>query len=134
MQRMRGWPVVGRSLLALPHDLGAAGPAVRRGMRAQLTGLLLVLGVVAGAVVVGDAVLVGDTLDPALFAGVLGAVLCAWGTAGSAAVLLPLRAAPAAVARRHRRARANRWVPRQLDPGAPGRTRSRAPSGPIPAV
>ncbi len=98
-----------------------------RGMRAQAAGVVLL-----GSLLVG-AVLLGEAVEPALLVGMLGALLCVWGArhvgsgAGRAVV-------PAVAARDRRRALARRGVPAQRDPDAPGRTRSRAPSGLLPAV
>jgi hypothetical protein len=94
-------------------------------MTLLLLGTLLV-GVVSAA----------TATEPALLIGVLGALLCAWGVARHAADMLPRHAAagPAAAARQRRRALERQAVPRQRDPDAPGRTRSRAPSGILPAV
>jgi hypothetical protein len=76
---------------------------------------------------------VGGVGDPALVAGVVGAALiCAWGLARTVAQRTDL-AVPAIVARSHHRALAGRAVPRQRDPDAAGRTRSRAPSDATPA-
>ena len=91
----------------------------------------------AGVLLLGSlllsVVLLGETVEPALLAGVLGALLCLWGVRPGAG-----SATPAAVltiaARERRRALARRGVPAQRDPDAAGRTRSRAPSGPLPAV
>ncbi len=91
----------------------------------------------AGVLLLGSlllsAVLLGGTVEPALLVGVLGALLWVWGAHRAA-----LSAAPAAVrtvaARDRRRALARRGVPAQRDPDAAGRTRSRAPSGLLPAV
>jgi hypothetical protein len=77
--------------------------------------------------------IVGGAGDPSLVAGVVGAALvCAWGLAHTVAERRD-PAIPAVVARSHHRALAGRAVPRQRDPAAPGRTRSRAPSGDTPA-
>lgn len=74
--------------------------------------------------------------EPALVAGVLGALLCAWAVARHSAVVLPAVSGsrPVVAARDHHRALARRAVPRLRDPDAPGRTRSRAPSELFPAV
>ncbi|MCF7550044.1 DUF6412 domain-containing protein [Pseudonocardia sp. WMMC193] len=71
--------------------------------------------------------------EPSVLVGIVGAALFALGFARVAA---PSRlAGPPAVVARHRHHRdPGRRVPRLLDPDAPGRTRARAPSGPLPAV
>jgi Family of unknown function (DUF6412) len=101
-----------------------------RGVRAQAAALLLL-----GSLLVGSLV-VGASGEPALLVGVLGALVCAIGLARHAAALLPGIAGgvPAAAATARRRALAGRAIPRQCDPDAPGHTRSRAPSGLLPAV
>jgi len=77
-------------------------------------------------------VFVGGLGDPSLVAGVIGAALiCAWGLARTVGQRTDT-AVPAVVARSHHRALAGRAVPRQRDPDAAGRTRSRAPSGRYP--
>ena len=91
----------------------------------------------AGVLLLGSllisAVLLGGTVEPAVLVGVLGALLCLWSVRAGAG-----SAVPAAVrtisARERRRALARRGVPAQRDPDAAGRTRSRAPSGLLPAV
>jgi hypothetical protein len=102
------------------------------GARAQAAVTLLLL----GTLLVGLVGAAASATEPALLIGVLGALLCAWGVARHAADMLPRRAAagPAAAARQRRRALERQAVPRQRDPDAPGRTRSRAPSGILPAV
>lgn len=100
-----------------------------REMRASTAGVLLL-----GTLLLG-VLLAGEVVEPALLVGVLGALVCAWGTARHAALVLPQRgAAPAVAAREHRRTLARRAVPRQRDPDAAGHIRSRAPSGLLPAV
>lgn len=69
-----------------------------------------------------------------LVLGAVGALLLAWGVAHPALPPSALVTAPAVAARERRRALARRAVPRQRDPDAAGRTRSRAPSDPFPAV
>jgi hypothetical protein len=71
--------------------------------------------------------------EPSLALGVLGALLVVW-AAARVGVRIPGSLGPTAAARERRRALARRAVPRQRDPDAPGHTRSRAPSGPLPAV
>jgi Family of unknown function (DUF6412) len=85
----------------------------------------------ATLVVLGSLLLA--TAEPSLVLGVVAALLVVWALAHSR-LGLPAEAGPAASARERRRALARRAVPRQRDPDAPGRTRSRAPSGPVPAV
>jgi len=72
--------------------------------------------------------------EPSLVLGAVGALLLVWGVArpvGSPSTAGP---GPAVAAREHRRTLARRAVPRQRDPDAAGHTRSRAPSGLLPAV
>lgn len=67
-----------------------------------------------------------------LLVGAIGALLCAsYALARSGAVVPSATAGngPVVAARDHHRALARRAVPRLRDPDAPGRTRSRAPSG-----
>jgi Family of unknown function (DUF6412) len=73
----------------------------------------------------------GSGAEPSLVVGLVAALLvfCA-----AAALPVPGETASAASARERRRALARRAVPRQRDPDAPGRARSRAPSGSLPAV
>ena len=85
------------------------------------------------ALVAATVAVVGSVGDPSLVAGVVGAALiCAWGLARTVSRRTDL-AVPAVVARSHHRALAGRAVPRQCDPDAAGRTRSRAPSDYTPA-
>lgn len=77
-----------------------------------------------------------DGTEPSLLLGMLGALLVAWGVArytaaGPSAVA---GSGPVVAALHHHRALAGRAVPRQRDPDAAGHTRSRAPSGLLPAV
>jgi hypothetical protein len=97
-----------------------------REVRARVAAALLLAALLLGTV------LLGEVVEPALVAGVLGALLCVWAArpARAAAVL----AGPAVAARARRRALARRGTPAQRDPDAAGRTRSRAPSGLLPAV
>lgn len=99
---------------------------------AQAAGLLLLGSTLAGTVVAG----IGAVTEPSLVLGVLAALLCPWGAVHRAAVVLPTasRSGPAVAAREHHRVLARRAVPRQRDPDAAGHTRSRAPSGLLPAV
>ncbi|MBW0125470.1 hypothetical protein I4I79_29860, partial [Pseudonocardia sp. KRD-176] len=71
-----------------------------------------------------------------LVLGAVGALLLARGLAHPALPPSALVTAPAVAARERRRASARRAVPRQRDPDpdAAGRTRSRAPSDPFPAL
>jgi threonine/homoserine/homoserine lactone efflux protein len=71
--------------------------------------------------------------EPSLILWVLGALVLVW-VVVRAARPLPGANGPAAAARERRRTQARRAVPRQRDPDAPGHTRSRAPSGLLPAV
>lgn len=99
---------------------------------AQVTGLLLLVTVLLGSALAGDALLA----EPSLLLGALGALLLAWGVVGRADAL-PLAVAgsgSAIAARDHHRALARRAVPRQRDPDAAGHTRSRAPSELPPAA
>lgn len=95
---------------------------------ASVSGVLLLLSVLLGASV-ADGVLT----EPSLLIGAVGALLLAWGIAAPAAPPA-LPAGVAVAAREHRRALARCAVPRQRDPDAAGHTRSRAPSGLLPAV
>lgn len=97
-------------------------PSLRTVLRVLLLGSVLVA--------------VSTVTEPSLLVGVLGALLCAWGLASRSMAILPTAAAygPAVAARDHHRALARRAVPRQRDPDAAGHTRSRAPSGLLPAV
>lgn len=90
----------------------------------------------AAALLLLGSFLVGAMAEPTLVVGVLGAVLCAIGLAHHTAAVLPAitGAVPAVAARERRRALARRAVPRQRDPDAAGHTRSRAPSGLLPAA
>lgn len=94
---------------------------------AQVSGLLLL------AVLIGSSLADGGLTEPSLLLGAVGALLLAWGIAHRIALLAP-PAGPAAAAQAHRRALARGAVPRQRDPDAAGHTRSRAPSGILPAV
>jgi hypothetical protein len=95
--------------------------------------LVALASVVLASVVLTAAAPTGDT---ALVVGVLGTLLVAWAAARSVAVVLPALtgSGPVVAARDHHRALARRPVPRHRDPDAPGHTRSRAPSEPVPAV
>lgn len=95
---------------------------------ARASGLLLLVSALLGASL-ADGVL----MEPSLLLGAVGALLLAWGVARP--VVLPAPpVGPASAARAHRRALARRGAPRQRDPDAAGRTRSRAPSEALPAV
>jgi hypothetical protein len=109
-----------------------------RAAAARVYGALLSVPV-SGPVLLGVAALfsaVSGALAPEtspLLVGAIGALLCAsFALARSAAVVPPAAAGygPVVAARDHHRALARRAVPRLRDPDAPGRTRSRAPSGP----
>jgi uncharacterized protein DUF6412 len=82
------------------------------------------------------AVLAGTTAEPAVLVGAIGTLVVAWAVACEVAAVLPLLTGtgPVIAARDHHRALARRPVPRHRDPDAPGHTRSRAPSEPLPAV
>ncbi len=103
-----------------------------RGAVVQAAGLLLLGSTLVGTAVAGT----GAITEPSLVLGVLAALLCAWGALRHVAVVLPTASGsgPAVAAREHHRVLARRAVPRQRDPDAAGHTRSRAPSGLIPAV
>ncbi|MBW0111909.1 hypothetical protein I4I84_24660, partial [Pseudonocardia sp. KRD-182] len=75
-----------------------------------------------------------DDAGSSLVLGAVGALLLARGLAHPALPPSALVTAPAVAARERRRASARRAVPRQRDPDAAGRTRSRAPSDPFPAL
>ncbi|WP_300013768.1 DUF6412 domain-containing protein [Pseudonocardia sp.] len=99
-----------------------------RGTWAQVSGALLLLSVLLGASMAD-----GALAEPSLLIGAVGALLLAWGAARPA-VPPALPAGVAVAAREHRRALARLAAPRQRDPDAPGHTRSRAPSGLLPAA
>ncbi|MCY7344149.1 MAG: DUF6412 domain-containing protein [Pseudonocardia sp.] len=105
-------------------------------LRAILLRPILLLSILLGSFVLGAAVAGDAALNPFLLVGALGALLCAWGMARHHAVVLRSAAGgvPAVAARDHHRALARRAVPGQRDPDAAGHARSRAPSGPVPAV
>lgn len=98
-----------------------------REVRARVAAALLLAALLLGTV------LLGEVVEPALVAGVLGALLCAVAAARPVRTAAAL-AGPAVAARARRRALARRGTPAQRDPDAAGRTRSRAPSGLLPAV
>ena len=95
---------------------------------AQASGFLLLL-----SVLLGSSLTDGVLAEPALLLGAVGALLLAWGVVRPAG--LPSRVpGPPVAARDRRRTLARAAVPRQRDPDAAGHTRSRAPSGLLPAV
>ncbi|MDN5748017.1 MAG: DUF6412 domain-containing protein [Pseudonocardia sp.] len=98
---------------------------------AQASGVLLLL-----SVLLGTSLTDGTFVEPSsLVLGAVGALLFAWGFTRPVGRASPTAGTgPAVAARGHRRALARRAVPRQRDPDAPGHTRSRAPSGLLPAV
>jgi hypothetical protein len=74
--------------------------------------------------------------EPGVVIGVVGVALLAWGMARHASAVLRATAGsgPATAVRALRRSLDRAPAPRQQDPDAPGHTRPRAPSGPLPAV
>jgi hypothetical protein len=96
--------------------------------------------VLAGMITVALAGLVAATQPaPATevfgLVGIVGTLLVVWAVARAVAVLpWATGTGPVVAAREHHRALARRPVPRHRDPDAPGHTRSRAPSEPVPAA
>jgi Family of unknown function (DUF6412) len=90
---------------------------------------------VAGLVAVVTATQAVPATELSALVGMLGTLLVVWAVARAVAVLpRATGTGPIVAAREHHRALARRPVPRHRDPDAPGHTRSRAPSEPVPAA
>ena len=114
--------------------LAASGGRVFCGLAALVRALVLAAVLSTVLTVVSSSALASQTSP--LLVGALGVLLCAFAVARSATVVLPVTAGygPVIAVRDHHRELARRGFPRLRDPAAPGRTRSRAPSGLIPAA
>lgn len=101
-----------------------------RGVWARVSGLVLLVSALFGAVLVDAGLLDAGPAETGTL--LLGALLLVWGVAQTGPSLSA--PGPAVAARDRRRAVARRSAPRQHDPDAAGHTRSRAPSETSPAV
>ena len=135
---------------AAPERRGASsrvGPAVKvlrrwagtvadmQQVRARVGGVVLLVTALLATVLVDSGLLDAGPAEPgSLLLGAVGALLLVWGVGHPAVVATAAVGTPAVAARERRRAIARRAVPRQRDPDAAGRTRSRAPSETPPAV
>ncbi len=74
--------------------------------------------------------------EPGVLIGAVGAALWVWGMARHVSVVVRagLDDGPAVAVRALRQSRSRTAAPRQHDPDAPGHTRARAPSTPLPVV
>ena len=114
--------------------LAASGSRVLSGLAGLVRALVLAAALSTVLTVVSSSALASQTSP--LLVGALGVLLCAFAVARSATVVLPVTAGygPVVAVRGHHRALARRGFPRLCNPDAPGRTRSRAPSGLLPAA
>lgn len=104
-------------------------------VRARVGGVVLLVTAVLAALLVDSGLLdAGPAETGSLLLGAVGALLLVWGVGRPVVAATATAGSPAVAARERRRAIARRAVPRQRDPDAAGRTRSRAPSETPPAV